>query len=734
IQDWKNIGMSCDFSIFYSTINDHCRKISQWSFIDLYKKGLEYRKHAPIIFCPHCQTAIAQVEMEDKEDKSFLNYIKAKMEDGAYMIYATTRPEVLYGSVGMSIDKAGKYVRVSVNGEDWIISKDAIERLSKWFKLEVKEEFKGAKLIGKEITIPIAGNKVKITHDIVTDTKYGTGVVYYCTYGGFECVDWLTRHKDVEPINIMGLDGRYNNLNGRYKGMISREVRKEVIEDFDKLGVLIKQEPITHMVNVHERCGTDIEYVATEQWFIKVLDLKKQFLKNGSEMEWYPKHMKVRLDNWINGLKWDWCISRQRHYGVPFPIWYCKKCSEVILANEKDLPVDPIEDKPPVKKCPKCGHDKFIPEKDTLDTWATSSLTPQLAGELIKGSENYKKIYPMNLRAQAHDIITFWLFNTLVKSQLHFKINPWKHIMISGFALDPHGKKMSKSKGNVVHPQEMIEKYSADALRFWAAGSKLGDDLPFQEKDLVTGKKTTTKLWNASKFVLMHLQDYEVLPKSQKSQSDFSGHLEDYKYEKVELEILDKWLLTKLQKLVKKCTAYFEVYEYSKAKQEFEIFFWQIFTDNYLELAKDRLYNPDKYHKNARKSAQFVLYESLLNILKLIAPVMPHITEEIYQLGFSKNENCKSIHISKWPEYSESYVDKNAEEIGDKVVEIMQIVRKFKSEKSLSLKEELSSIIISCSASLRKNLELVLQDIKSITKSRDIEFNESKEFKIEINH
>ncbi len=669
VQDWKNIGMSCDFSLFYSTINDHCRKISQKSFLDLYKAGREYRKEAPMMICPLCRTAIAQVEMEDKELESYLCYIRVKAETGEELVFATTRPELFPACVGISVhpdDKRYKH------------------------------------LIGKQIKLPLINRSVPLTADIATDMEYGSGVVYYCTYGGVDCIEWLERHKEVEPIHIMGLDGIYNEKAGKYKGMNSHDARLAVIEDLEKASAIVKLEKIKHNVNVHERCGTEIEYVATKQWFIRYLDLKDDFLKAGSELTWYPPFMKNRLDNWIKGLKWDWCISRQRHFGVCFPVWYCKNCDHEILADENSLPVDPMEDASPVRHCPKCKGQEFIGEKDVLDTWATSSLTPLLAGELIKGSLNYEHIYPMDLRPQAHDIITFWLFNTLVKNQLHFQKNPWKSVMISGWALDPHGKKMSKSKGNVIAPQEMIEKYSADALRFWAAGSKLGDDLPFQEKDLVTGKKMATKMWNASKFAIMHL--------------------ENFKYDTYELETMDKWLLTKLQKVIKNCTESMDAYEYSKAKQELELFFWNVFCDNYLEIVKDRLYNPDKYITTKKLSAQLALYESTLNILKLAAPIMPYITEEIYHLYFSSKEKKKSIHVSAWPQYNSSLLDEEAENAGDYLVRILSAVRKFKSEKGMSLKQELKSVVIECSPPVRELIEKVYDDLKAVTLAKDIEF------------
>jgi valyl-tRNA synthetase len=264
---------------------------------------------------------------------------------------------------------------------------------------------------------------------------------------------------------------------------------------------------------------------------------------------------------------------------------------------------------------------------------------------------------------------------------------------------------MSKSKGNVIAPQMMIEKYSADSLRFWAAGSKLGDDLPFMEKDLVTGKKMVTKMWNASKFAIMHL--------------------ENFNHDQGELEIMDKWLLSKLQKLIKKCTEAMDTYEYSKAKQEIELFFWGVFCDNYLEIAKDRLYNPDRYTKGAKESAQFALYETTLNILKLTAPIMPYITEEIYHLYFAQKEKKASIHVSSWPEYDSNLIDEEAEKAGDYLVQILAAVRKFKSEKALSLKQEIKSLVLECSPELRELLEKVYDDLKAVTIAKDIDFGEA---------
>jgi valyl-tRNA synthetase len=553
------------------------------------------------------------------------------------------------------------------------------------------------KFIGAKAKIPFFNREVNIMANEEVDTDFGSGAVYHCTFGDMDDVKWLEEF-NIPPIEIMNKDGTLNEKAGKYKGLKAREARESIIKDLERAGRIEKVEPIKHIVNVHERCETEIEILMADQWFIKYLDLKEHFLKVGREMNWHPKHMRNRYDNWVKGLKWDWCISRQRYFGIPIPVWYCKKCKEIILPDEKDLPVDPTIDKP--KKPCKCGSREFIGEKDVLDTWATSSLTPQIAAELFKGKKIYDKLYPMNLRPQAHDIITFWLFNTVVKSQLHNNINPWHDIMISGWALDPHGKKMSKSKGNVIEPQVVLEKYGADCLRFWAASSKLGEDLPYQEKDLVTGKKFIIKIWNAAKFTFMHLKDYKLeKPKR--------------------LELIDRWLLSKLSNLVKTSTKDFLNYEYSRTKADTENFFWHTFCDNYLEIVKDRLYNPEKRGIESKVSAQYTLYNALLTIIKLMAPIMPHITEELYQLYYKEYEKEKSIHISKWP--SIDLANKNAEKIGDFAVSIIQESRRAKAEKNLSLKSPIKRIIAKGKI-LKEDFEAVKEDIIASTNTAELIF------------
>jgi len=667
IQDWKRMGMSCEWSIFYDTIDKHCQKISQRSFLELYKMGREYRKDAPTMWCPECHTGISQVECVDKELESFFNDIIFKVGSENLTI-ATTRPELLPACVAVFYHPDDKRYQ---------------------------------KYNGKKAKVPLFDFEVPILPDERADPEKGTGIVMCCTFGDQTDMEWQKAH-NLPIKQALTVDGHMTDISGKYSGLTIKQARKEIINDMKESGLLINQKPIKHVVNVHERCGTEIEFIKSKQWFIRYLDLKDNMLEWGKKINWYPEHMRNRYENWVKGLQWDWLISRQRYFGVPFPVWYCKKCDEIILAEEKDLPVDPINHKPKITKCPKCGNNEFVPETDVMDTWATSSLTPRLSIELMP-KNLWDRLFPMSMRPQAHDIITFWLFNTTIKSNLHFNKNPWKDAVISGWALDPKGKKMSKSKGNTIEPQEIIKNYSADILRFWASGAKLGEDLAFQEKDILTANKTVIKLWNASKFGFMHLVDYKKEVPSK-------------------LEGIDRWFLSKLNNLIRDSTENFEKYEYAKVKADVEYFFYHMFCDNYMEIVKDRLYNPDQRGKEARLSAQYTLYTALFSLLKMFAPIMPFITEELYQLFFKEHEKYKSIHISRWPEFNPEFEDKRMEIIGDVAVSVVTAVRQEKTSKQKSLKEPVKLLIIET----KENLDEFLADIKSATKSEKIEFGSAK--------
>ena len=646
IQDWKNLGVSCDYNAYYSTIDDNSRKLSQKSFLDLYKKGLIYKKDFPSLWCPECQTAVAQAELDDKELPSLFSTLKFKCH-GKDLLIATTRPELL-----------GACVAVFVNSKD---------------KRYVH-------LIGKKALVPLFNYEVPIIADESAQIDKGTGVLMVCSYGDKYDAEAINRYK-LNPKIILNFDGTLNLK--EYPGMKIKDARKKILQDLKEADLITEQKQISHNVNTHDKCGTEIEFLPTEQWFIKILDQKKKLIENGKKINWHPEFMFKRYENWVKGLEWDWNISRDRHFGIPIPVWECEKCKELILADEKELPVDPIQSK---KKCPKCGQ-YAKPEEKVLDTWATSSISPQIAYSLSSG----KVKLPFSLRPQAHDIIRTWLFYTIVKSNYHENKIPWENSMISGF-VTLKGEKMSKSKGNVISPQEVVQKYGADALRFWAAGSKLGEDLDYQEKDLETGKKFINKLMNASKFVFMNLEGYDgKKPKN--------------------LEKVDELFLSKFNGIIEQSTSSFLEYEYFKSKSEAEKFFWQSFCDNYLEIVKDRIYN-SKGEK--RISAQYTLYNSLLCFLKLFAPITPFITEEIYQTYFRKIEGDKSIHVSEWPG---KFLVKENEQVFNLMVELISNIRQEKSKAKKALNTE---IVLYLPKKDQKILQEVLEDLKSVTKASQI--------------
>ncbi len=674
---WTDLGISVDWSKTYSTINPLCQSRSQWSFLDLYNKGKIYRANKPILWCTTCQTAIAQADLEPEERKTKLVHIKVKIKDtGENLVFATTRPELLPACMGISVNPTDKRYK---------------------------------NLIGKTVIMPLTGAEVELTADNEgVDPRYGSGVVYFCSYGGGECIEWLSRHKEAKPIHILNPDGKFNDKAGNYQGLSIGEARKKIIEDLNKAGAIEKIEKLNNVTHVHERCGTDVEYIPTKQWFIRLLDDKEAFLEYGKKLNWYPESMHKKYIDWVESLKWDWCISRQRYYGVPFPLWYCADCGEVILPEEKDLPIDPSVNKPN-KPCPKCGSTNTKPELDVMDTWMTSSMTPYIVRDLI-GND---KVFPTSLRPQAFEIIRTWLFYSVVKAYFHNQSIPFQDVMISGHGLDQHGRKISKRLGNYVDPNIIIEQYGADSMRYWSCGANLGSNLRFQEEEVKEGKKLLNKLFNVAKFSLMHLEESGI--KNQESG---------------ELKPIDKWILTKLQNTIKECTKAFDTYEYSRVKKIVYDFFWKDLADNYLEMVKYRLYQEDEKDQ----AALYTLYTCLLNIVKLWAPLLPHITEEIWQAYFKDTESDKSVHISKWPEVNKDLIDKENEKLGDLAILILSHVRKEKSDNNISLAKEIKEVIID---SKEKGLENFFEDLKETSKAGRVEFGEGgmevvKDVKIKV--
>ncbi len=622
---WKSIGLSVDWSLLYRTIDKNAQKASQLSFIDLYEMGRVYRKETPTMWCPKEKTAVSQMELKDKKVKSKFVYLRFSKD----VEIATTRPELLPACVA-----------IFVNPDDG----------------------KHKKLIGKSVKVPLFGNEVKVIADKRVDPAKGTGVVMCCTFGDQTDIEWYKAY-DLELRIAMDKEGRM--LVGEYKGMKAKQAREAIIEKLRQGGNVIKEEEIEHDVNAHDRCGTEVEFLVTPQWYVRILDLKEELLRRGEEIEWHPDHMRHRYANWITGLQWDWGISRQRFFGIPFPVWYCAKCGEIKLAEREQLPVDPLEGKPK-GKCAKCGSSEFKPEEDIMDTWATSSLTPLINARWALDGKYMKTIYPMDLRPQGHDIISTWLFSTIVKCQLHTGKLPWRSVLINGHGLDSKGRSMHKSIGNVVDANEAMEKYSADALRYWAASSTIGEDSSFQEKNMVSAQRLVNKLWNVASFIEQNCKTF------------------DGKHDSV----VYRWISARAALVAKSATDSLDNLDFASAKRVVEEFFW-FFADNYLEFVKYRIYGKDDSPNRA-------LAETYLSILKMFAPFLPFVTEEIYQKVFKgKLDSAASIHLSEWPVPDLEEIDKKSLEEGDKAQKVIAFVRKWKHDNSMALNAELQGLTIS---------------------------------------
>jgi len=663
---FKKLGHSYDWDLLYTTISPEAQRVSQQAFLQLVKQKDCYRKEEPTIWCPHHETALAQAEVEDLERDTKLNYIEFDYADSnKKALIATTRPEFLPACVG-----------VFVNPKD--------------------KRYKD--LIGKELVVPLFNYKVKVMATEDVDKEFGTGVLMTCTFGDTADIEKWKKY-NLELRSILNKDGTLNSLAEKYEGMKLDEAREAMLKDLQAEGRIKKQEDLHQTVGSCWRCNTPVEYIVTKQWFIKALDYKKDLIKKGREIKWHPEFMRHRFENWTENLAWDWTISRQRYYGVPIPAWYCDECNEIILPNEKELPIDPIEVE---KKCPKCNK-KARPETDVFDTWMTSSNSPEVASQWLKNPELYKKIAPMSLRPQSHDIIRTWAFYTILKSHILFNRIPWTDITINTFVLDPSGKGMSKSKGNAVWVDDLIERYGVDAFRYWVGSASLGSDLPFNEQELVAGKKFLNKLWNASKFVFMNMQDYKHKKPSK-------------------LEEIDKWMLQQLSETTEKVKKLYLSYNISGARREIEEFFWHTFADNYLEIVKKRIYNSKGKDKI---SAQYTLYECLLAIIKMMAPVTCFITEEIYQTYFKATEKTESIHISEWPKQL-SKTNKKINKAGNLFIELLSKIRQAKTKAKKSMNSE---ITLTLPKENQKSIEGMLEDFKSVVNAKEIK--EGK-FKVEF--
>jgi valyl-tRNA synthetase len=445
-----------------------------------------------------------------------------------------------------------------------------------------------------------------------------------CTFGDGE--DVLKWRRDRLPLRlVVTSDGRLGDQAGEFAGLTLAQARTAIVAALSESGLGGGEgKPVKHVVGVHDRCGTPVEFQVRPQWFIAVRDHRDRFRARAAELEWIPPFMRRRLEDWIDGLKWDWNISRQRRYGVPFPVWFCAGCGEPVPARLVDLPVDPLTDSPPVEECPACGGGAFAGDPDVMDTWATSSLTPQIN----TGWDSD----PMSVRVQGFEIIRTWLFYTLVQSELNFGRLPWRSAMIAGWGLSEQGRKLSKrdlAKSSRYAPDSVIERYGADALRLWAARGRSGTDLRYNEKDVRTGRKFAVKLWNVGRFLELSLP----AGSGESGPSGPAPAVEDR-------ALVDRWMLYHLADTVTEATAAFDAYDYAQAYQAASRMFWSVYCDRYLEMVKDRIGEP---------AAQWTLWESYRVLLGLFAPFAPFVTEDMYQKFYRAGEGTVSLHLTSWP-------------------------------------------------------------------------------------
>lgn len=688
---WRSLGMSVDWKLEYSTISPETQKLAQSVFKELFEKGAIYQKEATALYCHNCHTAVAQAEVEDKEVSSVFYDIAFKGDDGNELMISTTRPELLPACVAVFVHPDDKRYTT---------------------------------ILGKNIITPL-GKTVPVLADNKVSTEKGTGAVMCCTYGDETDLYWVRKHNLPEKI-ILTKDGKFIHLEDfpEISSKSITEARKIIVSKLRESGVIKKEQQITHDIGVHERCGTPIEFLPTKQWFVKILDRKDDLLKAGKKIKWYPSYMRKRYEEWVSGLKWDWCISRERFFGVPIPAYTCDSCDHVFIPDSSTFPTDP---KLQIKKtsCPKCDKGSLIPEEGVLDTWFTSALTPDINNDFPANGKLTGKMYPMSVRPQGHDIIRTWVvYSTLMGLYRHQDI-PWHELMISGHILLQKGEKISKKTGGgKLKPEDLIQTHSADAVRYAMYGASLGQDGFFDEQEVKKGKKLIIKIYNAGKLIISNLQGFET----------------DSIKDEAKLETIDRWIIARSRATAKEMARQFDQYEYSRARQIFEDFFWRDFCDNYLEIVKGRLRSKEDSSNEKRVSAQYALYHTYLNILKTISPLIPHITEEMYHTEslpdgtfiskmdsgfFAKKEGQKSVHLTSWPS-SDGQDLLTEDEVKGLEVMLSAIteVRKYKTSQHLTLGTPLPEIVLKGNAKQKALLKPFWDDLTFITRAEKISFQD----------
>ncbi len=692
---WRHLGLSVDWSMTYTTVGARAQRASQRAFLRTLARGEAYQAEAPTLWDVDFRTAVAQAELEDREMPGAYHAIRfARDGDPAGVVIETTRPELIPACVAL---------------------------------VAHPDDARYRPLFGTTVRTPLFEAEVPVLAHALANPEKGSGIAMICTFGDLTDVTWW-RELDLPTRSIVGWDGRIevDPPDGlvetdaqraaweQLQGATVKQAQKRIVEMLAESGDLVGEpKPVTHAVKFYEKGDRPLEIVTTRQWYIRNggrdAALRDALLARGRDLDWHPEYMRARYESWVEGLNGDWLISRQRFFGVPFPLWYplgddgLPDHEHPLLPSEDRLPVDPSSDVPDGFTEEQRGvPGGFAADPDIMDTWATSSLSPQIACGWEEDPERFASTYPMDLRPQAHEIIRTWLFSTVVRAHLEFDGLPWQHAAISGWVLDPDRKKMSKSKGNVVTPMATLEQYGSDAVRYWAVSGRPGTDTAFDEGQMKVGRRLAIKILNASKFALGVIGSDAARPVDPA----------------VVTVALDRALLAELARLVDDVTAAFDGFDYARALERTERFFWG-FCDDYLELVKQRAYREGDDAGAA--SARATLALALGVLLRLFAPHLPFVTEEAWSWWQEG-----SIHRASWPSpgpVREAAADGDAAAYAV-AAEVLGAVRKAKTTSQRSLRTEAEHVTVTGPPERLVQLAAVLDDVREAARARDVDMVE----------
>ena len=684
---FRRLGLSVDWSLLYTTISEHARRTAQSAFLRNLERGEAYTQEAPTLWDVDFGTAVAQAELEDRERPGAFHELKFHVPDETRSEFTveTTRPELIAACVGL---------------------------------VAHPDDARYQHLFGKVAHTPIFNVEVPVFAHPLAQQDKGSGIAMVCTFGDLTDVIWW-RELNLATRPTIGRDGRIvadapeimsadaRKQYARIAGKTVKQAQVITVEILRETGELIDEpRAITHPVKFYEKGDRPLEIVTSRQWYIRNggrdEQLREKLLARGDELTWHPDFMQHRYANWVGGLNGDWLVSRQRYFGVPIPLWYRLDAhGEIIYDNplvptSGQLPIDPSTDLPAGYLAEQ--RDKpngFVGEPDIMDTWATSSLTPQIAGRWIDDSDLFERIFPMDVRPQGHDIIRTWLFATMVRSNFEHGQAPWRNAALSGWILDPDRKKMSKSKGNVVTPSDLFDQYGSDAVRYWAACARPGVDTTFSEDQMKVGRKLATKLLNLTKFVL---GSGELIGDSKPT------------------DLIDHAMLTRLAAVVDEATTALEQFDYARALERTEAFFWW-FCDDYVELVKTRAYSAGEESSSARSSLQ----RALSVLQRLLAPMLPFATEEVWSWWKSD-----SIHLQNWPTANETLADfdvsENASSLLDATCVVLAAVRRAKTEAKVSQRAEVAELVVTASPATIALLQANILDLRNAGVLQEIKF------------